>query len=102
MRRVVGSRHAVARCPTTAAHDLPAVLLIGFNRPHTTDRVLAAIRSVRPSRLYIALDAPRPDVEADEPKCAAVRDAISVDWDCQVRLRASPHHLGCKEGICAA
>ncbi|MHB8637145.1 MAG: glycosyltransferase family 2 protein [Fimbriimonadaceae bacterium] len=84
------------------AGDLPPVLLIAFNRPATTERVFSAIREAKPSRLYIATDAARPDVVADDAKCAAVADLLRVDWDCDVRMRKSPSHLGCRDGICAA
>jgi hypothetical protein len=81
---------------------LPAVLLIGFNRPQTIARVFEGIRAAQPARLYIALDAPRPDVASDFERCAAVRDLIRVDWECEVHLRASREHLGCRDGVSAA
>src|ERR1022692_145354 len=81
---------------------LPAVLLIGFNRPSTTARVFEEICAARPSRLYVALDAPRPGVASDITRCAEVRDSIQTDWDCDLYLRASPEHLGCRDGVCAA
>ena len=47
------------------------VLLIVFNRPNTSEKVLDKIRQVKPKKLYVAADAPR--CEADEKKCQLVR-----------------------------
>lgn len=78
------------------------MLLMGFNRPDTTARVFEAIRSARPKKVYVSLDAPRPDVASDRSRCAAVRDVIQVDWPCSVQLRVGAEHLGCRDGVCAA
>jgi len=77
----------------------PPVLLIVFNRPGPTRRVLAAIRAQRPSRLYIAADGPRPGREDDERNCAEVRRiAEEVDWPCDVSTLFQEANLGCGPG----
>jgi hypothetical protein len=47
------------------------VLLISYNRPECTRRVLSAIRTVRPKRLYMACDGWKN--EEDRKKCEEVR-----------------------------
>ena len=47
------------------------VAFIIFNRPEVTERVFAAIRAARPPVLFLIADGPRPNVPADEARCAA-------------------------------
>lgn len=71
-------------------------MLIAFNRPSTTARVFARIRAARPSRLFVALDGPRPDRAGDVALCAEVRRIVSeVDWPCHVERNYSDANLGC-------
>jgi hypothetical protein len=41
------------------------ILFILFNRPDTTQIVFDAIRNIKPLRLYVAADGPRPTVQTD-------------------------------------
>jgi len=76
----------------------PVGLMI-FNRPQTTRRVLDAIRQLRPPRLYVSADGPRPHRPDDREKCAATRAVIeTVDWDCEVFKNYSDENLGCGLG----
>ena len=45
-------------------YNTPILFLI-FSRPDTTERVFQRIRAIKPSRLYVAADAPR-DNRPDE------------------------------------
>ena len=79
-------------------HNIP-VLLIIFNRPGTTQKVFEAIRVARPSRLYIAADAPRAGNTSDEEKCKATRAITEqVDWPCEVKRLYQEQNLGCSVG----
>lgn len=80
-----------------------AVLLIVFNRPENTARVLEAIREARPQRLYIAADGPRTHIATDPEKVEQVRKICSnVDWDCQVYRLYRDQNLGCKVAVSSA
>lgn len=80
-----------------------AVLLISFNRPEQTRRVLDAIRSARPPRLYVACDGPRPDRPEDIAKVSAVRSlAQTVDWPCDVKTLFHEDNQGCRRGPASA
>ena len=60
------------------------VLMLVFNRPLETQKTFDVIRSVKPARLYIAADGPRPGREDDLLNCEAVRQvALTVDWPCE-------------------
>jgi hypothetical protein len=76
------------------------VALFMFNRPETTRLVFDAIRAVRPSRLAIIADGPRPDVPGDEAACAEARSVLEwIDWPCDVRTLLSPRNMGLRARI---
>lgn len=79
------------------------VLFLIFNRPDTTLRVFEQIKAVRPSRLYIAADGPRPDRPPDVALCREARDIVKlIDWDCQVNTLFSETNKGCKMAVSTA
>lgn len=80
------------------------ILLITFNRPEHTRKVLSAIREAKPKELYIAQDGPREGNQNDVEQCSKVRQVISetVDWDCNLHTRFSEVNLGCGPGPVAA
>ena len=73
-----------------------AVLFIVFSRAPFARQVLQAIRAARPARLYLAADAPRPNVPADAPACAETWSTIrgAIDWPCDVRELRGERNLG--------
>ncbi|MBC5772977.1 nucleotide-diphospho-sugar transferase [Pontibacter sp. KCTC 32443] len=72
------------------------VLLIIFNRAHTTQKVFDRIRQLRPAKLYVAADGPRPHVPTDQEKCSSARRIVEqVDWECEVKTLFQEKNLGC-------
>ncbi len=81
----------------------PPVLLLAFNRADTTQRVLSAVKAARPSRLFFAVDGPRPERPEDGVAVRRVRELISlVDWDCEVKTLFRDRNLGCKTAVSQA
>jgi GT2 family glycosyltransferase len=79
------------------------VLFLIFNRPETTRKVMEAIRKIRPAKLYIAADGPRPSRKEDVEKCREVREIASViDWECDVTKLFRNENLGCGKGPSSA
>jgi len=77
-----------------------AVLLIAFNRPDLTRRVLERLKLARISRLYVALDGPREGNPNDPARCAAVRRLIEgIDWPCDVKRLFRNENLGCGDAV---
>jgi len=73
------------------------ILLICFNRPDLTLRVLDQIRKVKPKKLYIAIDGPRNKL--DQEKISGVKSVIkTVNWTCIVKTKFQKKNLGCKYG----
>lgn len=72
------------------------VLLIIFNRAHTTQKVFDRIRQVKPTKLYVAADGARPHVATDAERCAETRRIVEqVDWECEVKTLFQEQNLGC-------
>ena len=72
----------------------PVVLII-FRRPDKTIQVLEKIRQVKPSKLFVICDAPRPEKTDEYEKCEQSRAIIdTVDWDCEVIKNYADTNLG--------
>lgn len=80
------------------------ILFLVFNRLDTAKQVLAAIRRVQPSSLYIAADGPRSYVEGEAEKTKIVRDYLisHIDWSCEVKTLFREQNLGCREAVSGA
>lgn len=72
------------------------VLFLVFNRPQKTQQVFDVIKRAKPSKLYVAADAPRNNIETDLENCKRVREIVSIiDWDCEVKYLFHNDNLGC-------
>lgn len=80
------------------------VLLITFNRPDTTARVLEQIAEYQPERLYIAADGPRPTRPGEADVCKRVRETTleRINWPCETKTLFRENNLGCKLGVSGA
>ena len=66
------------------------ILLLTFNRPEHTRRVLETIMAVQPQDLYVFQDGARDGNEDDLKKCAEVRRVVESMTDGeQVRLHTN-------------
>ena len=66
-------------------YNTPILFLI-FSRPDTTEQVFQRIRAIKPSRLYVAADAPRDNRPDEAKRCAETRSIIDrIDWDCELK-----------------
>ena len=79
------------------------VLFLIFNRPEPTREVFEAIRTHRPSRLYVAADGPRPEKPGEWRLCADTRSVLNnIDWDCKVQTLFRDQNLGCGTAVSEA
>lgn len=76
------------------------ILLITFNRPDHTSRVLTEIRKQEPTQLFVCQDGAREGNKNDRIKCQQVRDVIDelVDWPCELYTLYQEKNLGCGPG----
>lgn len=81
------------------------ILLITFNRPGHTKRVLEAILAAQPKDLYVFQDGAREGNENDLVKCGEVRrvvEELMKDKDVRLHTMYSKKNLGCGPGPAAA
>jgi len=79
------------------------VLLIVFNRPDLTQRVLAILKENKVNNLYIAFDAPRDNSQEEVIACAAVQEMVyGVDWANNIQILSRSTNLGCGHSISQA
>ena len=76
------------------------ILLITFNRPDHTRRVLEEIRKQQPTQLFVCQDGAREGNESDRAKCEEVRAVVKelVDWPCELHTLYQTRNLGCGSG----
>lgn len=87
---------------TEKSLDTP-VLLLGFIRYQTAQKVFDEIRKAKPKKFFLAVDGPRVDRPDDKRLCQATRDiAKQVDWDCEVKTLFQEKNLGCGLGTATA
>ena len=84
----------------TTSVESPVVLIV-FSRPGVTRRNLEALREVKPERLFVVGDGPRPGQQDEQRRCAEVRTIIAtgVDWPCTVQTRYAPDNLGLEANV---
>ncbi|MEQ9218801.1 MAG: nucleotide-diphospho-sugar transferase [Cyclobacteriaceae bacterium] len=74
------------------------VLLLIYNRPDKTARVLQSISNYKPDSLYIASDGPK--YNNDQWLIEKTRkEALDIPWDCKVNKLFRSENLGCKEAV---
>jgi hypothetical protein len=76
------------------------ILYIVYNRPEETETSFKVLQELKPAKLYIAADGPRPDNESDRVNTNKVRDIVSsLNWPCEVKTLFSSSNLGCRRGV---
>lgn len=76
------------------------VLIIGYNRPHTTEQVIEAVKAYSPSRLYVACDGPKGDDNEEIQNVHAVRHTMSnPGWECTITTLFRPKNLGLRIAV---
>jgi hypothetical protein len=79
------------------------VLLVGFNRPDTTQQVFNRIRNAKPEKLYVAIDGPRKDKDGEQQLVEQVKEIVKkVDWPCQTHYRFSDVNKGAEVTVSSA
>jgi hypothetical protein len=82
--------------------DVPVLLLV-FNRPKAVEKVIDALRAVRPKRLYVAADGPRAAKAGEKALTDAARaTAVAIDWPCEIQTLFRDENLGCRRAVSEA
>lgn len=81
----------------------PPILLVIFNRPETTQRVVEAISNGKPAKLFIAADGPRHDVIGESILCERTRRiATNRNWHCELSTLFREENLGLGKNMASA
>lgn len=79
------------------------VLLVTYNRPDYTEKVIEAILAANIKKLYVFNDGPKPDRPEDEKKCLMIREMINRLESCiEIETKFSDKNLGCGNGVSSA
>lgn len=80
------------------------ILLVAWRRPNTLIKVIEAIRSVAPTRMFVACDGPNPEHTGEADKVFATRQVLEreIDWPCQIERLYSDVNQGCRLGVSRA
>ena len=73
------------------------VLLLAYNRPEQTSRVLQSLRKNGAKRVYVSIDGPKN--ASDRTQINAVKSAVDSCRDIVVETSQSDKNLGCKQGV---
>jgi len=77
----------------------PVVILV-FNRPLETSRVLEAVQAVRPHTLFVVGDGAREGRADDSTAISQVRSLFErVSWPCEIVTNYSDANLGCHRRV---
>lgn len=83
----------------TTMLSTPIVLII-FNRPELTKKVVDTILKAEPTQLYVIADGPRGNSPVEETLCNQARAVVeSTNWNCQLFRNYSDQNLGCQRRI---
>jgi hypothetical protein len=76
------------------------VVLIVFNRPGCTERVLECLARFKPASLFVVGDGPRATRQDDGELVKLVRKQFQrLPWPCDVQLNLSEENLGCRRRV---
>lgn len=79
--------------------DVPVVLIV-FNRPHSTAKVLEALGRDKPSKLFIVADGAREGSATDREGVQSVRRLCdTLPWRCERVVNVSESNLGCRKRV---
>jgi hypothetical protein len=85
--------------------ELAPVLLLGFNRTATLQRVIERLARHRPTSMYVAADGPRDHARfpRDRDDCMAVRELLTeLPWPCTVTTRFHDTNVGLGPAVSGA
>lgn len=76
------------------------VLLLVFNRPDLTRKLIESLEDVQPERIFVVADGPRANNDTDELQCQEVRKLFNeLSWNCSVDKLFRDENLGCAQSV---
>lgn len=82
-----------------SATDTPVICII-YNRPRLARKMVDRLRQIKPGRILVVADGPKPGEDKDVQACAQVRAEFErIDWDCLIDRDYAQSNLGCRRRI---
>jgi len=80
--------------------DIP-ILLILFNRPLMTEKLVNKLKFIKPSKIYVVADGPRKNFIDDISLCNKTEKIIdnNVNWPCEIKKKIRDKNVGLKMNI---
>jgi hypothetical protein len=79
------------------------ILLILFNRPDLTKKLIENISLVKPSVIFVACDGPRLGRVDDLERISQVKEIVEgIKWPCEIHKKYSDVNLGSRDGPASA
>jgi hypothetical protein len=83
-----------------SGYEIP-ILLVIFNRPDLTLKIINRLREIRPRKIFIAADGPRNQFEVE--LIEKTRKTIQyIDWECKIETNFQLSNLGCGRAVSTA
>ena len=81
-------------------HKTPILILI-FNRPGKTKKVLEVLQSLKPPQVYLVADGPREGNLTDITLCSETRELAlkMINWPCKLVTQLRNENVGCGKGV---
>ena len=77
--------------------NIPVLLLI-YNRPKYTKKIIDNLRKIKPKKLFIFCDGPK-NIK-DKNLCEdTIKETQKINWKCKIEKKFLKKNLGCKEGV---
>jgi hypothetical protein len=79
--------------------DTP-ILVLAYNRPSLVQELFERLQDLRATRVYIAVDGPKPDSSDDQARVLQVRElARSINWADETHYLLQEENLGCGSAV---
>lgn len=75
------------------------ILIITFNRPNLTKKLIDSIRPFKPSNIYIIADAPRNKEDINLCNQTKKIIQIGIDWECSFKFKNQKTNHGIKHNV---
>ena len=79
--------------------NIPVVIVV-FNRPDVTSKLLTCLEKIQPTELYVISDSARNHIENEAEKVRKVRSLVdNISWRCSVHRNYATENMGCMRRV---
>lgn len=81
-------------------YNCPPILILTFNRPDLTKKLLIVLSKIKPNNIFFASDGPREHIKSDMNNVNKTRGLIRlINWSCDVKTLFNDKNLGCAKSV---